>query len=740
MKTGTTFTKSILIAIALLAFVEARAEDAGLSDWFDVAKLKSYSAARTSSGSRFSESNFDTNQIIPGGTLVLADLKGAGMVTHIWITADAVEFGWPRLLRLRVYYDGALTPSVDTPLGDFFGVGHGVERNINSIMVHNTSFGRARNSYWPMPFRKRCRITITNEGRKLVPLFYYHVDYRRYSVLPANLGYFHAYYRQERPARAGRDYEFLNIRGRGHYVGTVLSVVQTQGAWFGEGDDLFYIDGAQKPQLVGTGTEDYFGDAWGLRDADGLLTGTPLADGEQPGARLTVYRWHVPDPIPFRKSLRAAIEHSGWTLNADGTIRSGFEERPDNFSSVAFWYQEGVNETLQEPPYGRERLPFGNAIPLNTARSIQEIAAEKGKFALRGLDDDNVQVLSFLAEGEGAQISVPIEVPNSGKFVVMAITVQAQNYGDYIALMDGKALNSDSLAGDIVSPSHESGILRGYSSEIYLAHDVFLGMLEISQGRHVLTFRCIGKHPQSSAYNLGLVDIVLEELRSTDESSRVPSTRNRTESAANEPLYRGQPLAHYTKRLSEVSGVERAKVTYAIGQFGVVGRPAFRSLVEALVDPSPLVRQATATALGQVNDPRAAESLGRALRDEDFVVRGCAAEALQHLGGTAASAIPQLGTALDDSAESVRLAAARALGAMGADAAPSVTQLAARIPKEDSGLVLIAIAEALGNIGTAARVAIPALRNVRNQPLWPPSKDEAERAIRRITGQKVATY
>ena len=130
-------------------------------------------------------------------------------------------------------------------------------------MIRNASLGRARNSDWPMPFRRACRITVTNEGKRMLPMFYYHVDYRKYASLPADVGYFHAYYRQERPARNGRNYEFLHIKGNGHYVGTVLSVIQTQVSWFGEGDDLFYVDGAAKPQILGTGSEDYFNDAWG---------------------------------------------------------------------------------------------------------------------------------------------------------------------------------------------------------------------------------------------------------------------------------------------------------------------------------------------------------------------------------------------------------------------------------------------------------------------------------------------
>ncbi|MGA7415152.1 MAG: DUF2961 domain-containing protein, partial [Bryobacteraceae bacterium] len=148
------------------------------SDPLDLARLKDFSAHRVSSNNVDPASNDDSKRPIPGETLVLADLQGPGVVTHIWLTIAANEYGWPRLLRFRVYYDGSTTASVDAPVGDFFGVGHGQERPVNSIMVRNASSGRARNSYWPMPFRKSCRITITNEGRRRVSNVYYHVDWK----------------------------------------------------------------------------------------------------------------------------------------------------------------------------------------------------------------------------------------------------------------------------------------------------------------------------------------------------------------------------------------------------------------------------------------------------------------------------------------------------------------------------------------------------------------------------------
>jgi len=187
---------SLGLFLLLSSLISAQTVDNDFLDSLGLARLKNYSSARVSSGNSYVLSNDDSKRIMPGETLVMADLAGPGMITHIWLTVAQNEFGWPRLMRFRVYYDGHKTPSVDAPVGDFFAVGHGAERDVNSMMVRDSSFGRARNSYWPMPFRKSCRITVTNEGKRLLPMFYYHVDYRKYASLPADTGYFHAYYRQ----------------------------------------------------------------------------------------------------------------------------------------------------------------------------------------------------------------------------------------------------------------------------------------------------------------------------------------------------------------------------------------------------------------------------------------------------------------------------------------------------------------------------------------------------------------
>ncbi len=713
----------LLMALLTLLPGLAGAQEPALDllDSMGLARLKNYTAGRVSSDNRYVFSNDDSKRIMPGETLVMANLEGPGMVTHIWATVADNEYAWPRLLRLRVYYDGEKTPGVDAPLGDFFGVGHGYERDLDSIMIRDSSFGRARNSYWPMPYRKSCKITVTNEGNRYVLSYYYHVDYRQYASLPADLGYFHAYYRQERPAVAGRNYAFLNIRGKGHYVGTVLNIIQAQVSWFGEGDDLFYVDGATHPQIYGTGSEDYFNDAWGLRISYGPWTGTPTAEGERVGSRLTGYRWHVPDPIPFTQSLWAGIEHYGWTANADGSVRSGFEERPDYFSSVAFWYQEGVNQGLPEPPYGEERLPLGNARQIAVEDSIKDVTTEKGKAAVQWGVDWGKDLVFLEAEGKGARINIPIDIAESGCYEIVARTAQAPDYGDYVALLDGEATNLDKrkpATSEIPFPGPE--VFHSYLGEVYVAVDRPLGWFELEKGRHTLSFVCVGRDERSAGYNFGVEDVILEKLSANAsefeppvEHQLVPAPAEATPARA--PgilLYRGQPVTAYAARLRQAPAAERAELVRAIGAFGEDGAGEISPVAMGLTDPDPPVRAAAAWALSQMGakGAAAATALGRALSDASPRVRSLAAVALEAMGPAAAPALPALVRALNDPVDYVRVPAADALGAMGPAARAAVSPLAERLRvKDEQVMVLRSVAAALGNIGPDAKDALPAL-------------------------------
>jgi hypothetical protein len=707
----------------------------------DLPRLKNFTAHRASSENRYVGSNDDSKRIMPGETLVMADLTGPGVVSHIWLTVADNEFAWPRLVRLRVYYDGKKTPSVDVPLGEFFGVGHGYERDVDSLPIRDSSFGRARNSYWSMPFRKSCRITVTDEGKRPVTMFYYHVDWQQHPSLPEDIAYFHGYYRQERPAVSGKNYEFLNVKGTGHYVGTVLNVIQAGVGWFGEGDDLFFVDGATKPQISGTGTEDYLSDAWGLRVSTGPWSGTPVAEGELVGARLSGYRWHVPDPVPFTKSLWAGIEHAGWTYNDDGKLRSSFEQRPDYFSSAAFWYQKGVNEDLAEPPFGNDRLPLGNAMQIAVEDSIDEVKAVKGKVSVQREVDWGRDLLFFEAEGIGSRIDLPLDIPSSGRYEILARIAQAPDYGNYFALLDGKVMNLDNreaLTSEM--PTTGPAIFQNYLPEVYVAAEHPLGWLQLEKGRHTLSFVCSGRDGRSAGYFLGINDVVLERVPETVPENIGASSQPTGARVGTEAVYRGRPLTEYRKQLSGATGSSRAAILRSIGAFGEDAGVAASEVGQQLTDKDSDVRAAAAWALSQMGPAgaKAARELAKALADPDPLVRSLSAVALRSIGPKAAEAVPALIVALSDPEPTVRAPAADALGKMGPAAKSAVHALTERLRVDGEVVyVLRSDATALGNIGPDAASALPVLREVLKLTRVTAT---AEEAILKINKQPVPSW
>jgi hypothetical protein len=248
-------------------------------------KLKDFRTMRASSAAPdWRNGNGDCRWIKPGGELTLAELTGPGRIVHIWCTIAHQEPFYSRRLTLRMYWDGETHPSVECPIGDFFGIGHGVDHPFTSLPVRVSSDGRGRNCYWPMPFRKSARLVVSNECDRPCDAFYYYVDWQQLPALPGDSAYFRARYRQEFPCVMGQNYLLADIQGRGHYVGTVQSVYLTSPGWYGEGNDLFFIDGEKEPSLRGTGTEDYFCDGWGFREQSGPFYGTPLWEGYSAGA------------------------------------------------------------------------------------------------------------------------------------------------------------------------------------------------------------------------------------------------------------------------------------------------------------------------------------------------------------------------------------------------------------------------------------------------------------------------
>jgi len=327
----------------------------------DLPVTKGFRSFRVSSADP-SGKNADARRIEPGATLVLADVKGNGRFTHLWMTIAAESPDHLRELVLRMTWDDAKTPAVECPVGDFFAQGPGKYVEFGSAPV-SVGGQMALNCYWPMPFKKHAVITVTNEGPKAVGAFYYNFDYRLEDRPQRNVGYFHTQYRNYFPAPKGKPLTICDTAGKGHFVGTVVSVLANSNGWWGEGDDNFYVDGATAPQISGTGSEDYFCGAWDFGHAfQTPYFGVTYYDdatfgGEKRGIQNTVYRWHIQDPVAFTKSLLFTLEHGrgGWDedrqpfRNSYTTLGLYYVDHPERDGPAINAYKDRVPSLLPTP-------------------------------------------------------------------------------------------------------------------------------------------------------------------------------------------------------------------------------------------------------------------------------------------------------------------------------------------------------------------------------------------------------
>jgi hypothetical protein len=278
-------------------------------------------------------------------TVTLADISGPGAIQHIWLTTAPSL--WRRLV-LRVYWDDEPSPSIETPLGDFFANGWCTRCNITSLPVAVNPAG-GFNCYWEMPFRQHARITLENLAPEPTSSFYYQITYTLTEV-PENVGYLHAQWRRSNPLPYQQVHTLLDgVRGQGHYVGTYLAWGVNNNGWWGEGEIKFYMDGDKDwPTICGTGTEDYFGGAWDFEMPEGQYcvfsgpyTGLPqviIPDGlYRAQQRFGMYRWHLMDPIRFQQDLRVTIQALGWRSKLEG--KSRYLPLQDDIASTVFWYQ-----------------------------------------------------------------------------------------------------------------------------------------------------------------------------------------------------------------------------------------------------------------------------------------------------------------------------------------------------------------------------------------------------------------
>jgi hypothetical protein len=306
--------------------------------------------------------NADSWPIEPNATREIFVAEGPGVITHIWCTIAAQSGNHLKEVVMRIYWDGNSKPSVEVPVGDFFGLNLG-QYNVYQSAFLNCSSVKAMNCYFAMPFRRSARITVTNESTQRVGAYYSNIDYQLVPALPERSLYFHAQYRQSTPNAAvkapnsknldGRDnYVYMEARGRGHMMGVTLGVLQNSDRWMGEGDEMIFVDDESKPIITGTGSEDYFCGAWDFGGRDGSVPFAHLYNGahymvnpERTGGRYCLYRWHADNPVTFTKYLKHTMEHGH------------ANDRADCFYSVGYWYQTEPYTNFPALPAAADRIP-----------------------------------------------------------------------------------------------------------------------------------------------------------------------------------------------------------------------------------------------------------------------------------------------------------------------------------------------------------------------------------------------
>ena len=334
----------------------------------DLARIRKGRSGRHSSWETNGR-NHDFWSIEPGETRALADIDGPGMINHIWMTQP----NHYREVLLRITWDNARSPSVNVPLGDFFGLGHNIVNSYQSLLFTasaraNNTFdtGCALNCYAPMPFRERALVELVNESREAHRQYFY-IDWEAFQSSPDDdLGYFHAEFRRENPFGgwgheirvnspeaniANRErlawennYVILDTRGAGHYIGCNLSVTNFQGTWWGEGDDMIWVDGYKwPPDLHGTGSEDYLNQAWGMQDNAFLRNGSSIYEDNTNGYQ-TSYVHHIENPVRFRREIKVTIEHGHGNHLCN------------EMSSTAYWYAQKPTRVVR-PPAVSKRAP-----------------------------------------------------------------------------------------------------------------------------------------------------------------------------------------------------------------------------------------------------------------------------------------------------------------------------------------------------------------------------------------------
>ncbi len=430
--------------------------------------------------------NNDRINLHPGEKATIAQIQGPGVITHIWVTIDSRDPYFLRRIVLRMFWDGEANPSVEVPIGDFFGTGFEY-RHYFSAYVGMTSGGYFSNL--PMPFQKSARIEVDNQTGQELYAFYYHIDYQKLAEpLEEDVAYFHCQWRRELRTDPKQNYVVLEAEGQGHFVGLNMSMQSYErNLSFLEGDEMVYVDGETFPSIYGTGTEDYFISGWYFNRGEFAAPYHGLILKDDSLGRIAAYRWHVSDAIPFQKSLRFTIEHG----HANSEVA--------DYSSTAYWYQKEPHKAFAPLPAAALRIPLRATVPNGVLEGESlmpqstNLKAEVEDMSIHGPEWSSLRQLKVHGgrEGDSFSISLPVE---EDLYSVRIYYTSGPDYGNVNVLSQGALV----------------GKISAYSQQVLPGRELTLAHLKASKGQIPLTFIIDGKDGQAAGYEVGLDAFLIE--------------------------------------------------------------------------------------------------------------------------------------------------------------------------------------------------------------------------------------
>jgi hypothetical protein len=451
--------------------------------------------ARIKDGKMVQVSSYDTTggnndriNIHEGMTATIFDVDGPGLITRIWVTIDSRDPHFLRRILLRMYWDDEKNPSVEVPVGDFFGCGYAYQHYTAQYLGMSSG---GYYCYFPMPFNEGARIEVVNETGQEIYAFYYHIDYFQLDhPFEENVAYFHSAWNREVRTDTKMNYTVLHAEGTGHFVGcNIHAQPYNRSFWYLEGDEMVYVDGEVHPSIYGTGTEDYFTSGWYYKNGEYAAPYHGLLMKDESTMRTVAYRHHIPDPIPFREKLHFTIEHG-----------HGNEEVID-MSSTAYWYQV-------EPHKPQAILKSGQRIPLRV--TIPNGCLEAGDLEF---ESATLEALTLDMSDYGAEWSnldhLFIDGDENSSFTLTASGLYETAYDATLYYTRGPDYGMVEVAAEGVN----KGRFDGYHTELFPDGQILLEGLRALDGKLTLDFLITDKDQDSKGYSVGLDGIKLHPKR-----------------------------------------------------------------------------------------------------------------------------------------------------------------------------------------------------------------------------------